>query len=254
VSLLPPASNSSEADAHAPDTSRGLDASSTDASGLEAADDSHRAGSEPTTDDSGDATPAAPAYATQYLGCFADETSPNPSHLAYNDLTNTTERCLVACKAAGYLYAGTRARNECFCANSYGGQGPSTNCNVPCGGNASEMCGGSNASSVYYTIVAPPPGQYLGCFADSMTRDLPYRAYDSQANTAETCVAACMYHGYLYAGTQYFTQCYCGDTYGGQGTALRCNTACGGNPSEMCGGTYCNSVYRTAASKDAGGD
>jgi hypothetical protein len=51
-----------------------------------------------------------------------------------------------------------------------------------------------------------------------------------------------------------FSQCYCGDTYGGLGAVSRCNTICGGNPSEFCGGTYCNSVYRTTAPKDAGGD
>ncbi|HEV3190923.1 MAG TPA: WSC domain-containing protein [Polyangiaceae bacterium] len=255
VSLLPPSGNSSEADAEGPDTSkRGLDAASTDASGLEAVADRFGASSEAAVDDGGDATSVAAVSAARYLGCFGDEANPTSLHLAYDDPTNTAERCLLACTMAGYLYAATRAKNECYCANSYGGQGPSTNCDLPCGGNVSETCGGTNASSVYYTSVPPPPLQHLGCFADSVTRDLPYRAYDSQRNTVETCVAACTYHGYLYAGTQYFTQCYCGDTYGGQGTASHCDTPCGGNPSETCGGAYCNSVYRTTVSQDAGRD
>jgi hypothetical protein len=208
---------------------------------------------EPLPDDAaGDSSGvASPPH---YLGCFADSPTPNLSHLAYSDSANTTERCLSACKASGYAYAGTRAGSECYCANAYGGQGPVTNCTLPCGGNANETCGGTNANSVYYTTVPPRTPDYLGCFADSMTRDLPYQAYDSHGNTVEDCIAACTYHGYLYAGTQYYTQCFCGDSFGGQGTAMQCNTYCNGNPSETCGGIYANSVYRTTALNEAGGD
>ena len=206
------------------------------------------------TADSADATSDAAASPAHYLGCFADSPSPN-SLLAYNDLANTTERCVFTCRADGYSYAGTRASSECSCTNVYGGQGPSNNCNISCSGNGSEMCGGTAASSVYYTTTPPQPPQSVGCFGDrGMTRDLPYEPYDNTGNTAERCVAACTSHGYLYAGTQYSDQCYCGDTYGAYGLSTGCTSVCGGNPMEICGGAYANSVYRTTVLKEAGRD
>jgi hypothetical protein len=93
---------------------------------------------------------------------------------------------------------------------------------------------------------AAPP--YLGCYMDGQTRDLPYEAYASVYNTIQVCVEACTYHGYLYAGLQDGIQCYCGNSYGGQGPAGNCTTACPGNPAETCGGPYANSVYRTSVS------
>jgi hypothetical protein len=85
----------------------------------------------------------------------------------------------------------------------------------------------------------------VGCFADSQKRDLPYLAYESVYNTVQTCIAACTYHGYLYAGLQDGIQCYCGDSYGGQGPSGGCTTACPGNSAETCGGPYANDVFRT---------
>jgi hypothetical protein len=84
---------------------------------------------------------------------------------------------------------------------------------------------------------------FLGCFADSMTRDLPYQVYDSQANTTEACVTACISKGYRFAATQSGSQCFCGNAYGGQGPAGGCTTPCTGDQSEKCGGGYQNSVY-----------
>jgi hypothetical protein len=203
--------------------------------------------------DSGDAA-SETAIAAQYLGCFADSAILDLPHLTYSDPTSTIEHCLAACVELGYLYAGTRGGNDCFCADSYGGQGPSNGCTIPCGGNASETCGGTSANSVYYTTKPPPPPQYLGCFVDKGMRDLPYEVYDTHSNTAESCVADCTYHGYLYAGAQAANQCFCGDTYGNYGPATNCNLACGGNASETCGGYYANSVYRTRRLADAGSD
>ena len=44
-------------------------------------------------------------------------------------------------------------RNQCFCGNSYGRNGPELNrcCSFKCVGNPSEFCGGDGCESVYYT-------------------------------------------------------------------------------------------------------
>src|SRR5262249_17980348 len=74
----------------------------------------------------------------------------------------------------------------------------------------------------------------LGCYADSWTRDLPYFAYQNDSNTTDNCISACDSAGYAYAGTQDGTQCWCGNSYGAQGTANNCNLACSGDSSETC--------------------
>ena len=50
----------------------------------------------------------------------------------------------------GYLYAGLEAGTQCFCANwvtygewSSGAGAPAGDCDVPCGGNRTESCGGN---------------------------------------------------------------------------------------------------------------
>ena len=39
----------------------------------------------------------------------------------------------------------------CLCGNSYGSYGSSSNCNMPCSGNTSEICGGVMTNSIYST-------------------------------------------------------------------------------------------------------
>ena len=41
--------------------------------------------------------------------------------------------------------------NSCFCGNLFGSQGKSTNCNSPCPGDLTEICGGSWANSIFAT-------------------------------------------------------------------------------------------------------
>jgi regulation of enolase protein 1 (concanavalin A-like superfamily) len=92
--------------------------------------------------------------------------------------------------------------------------------------------------------VTPPctPGQYLGCYGDSGTRDLS-TALGLSPVSVETCEAACGAAGFTYAGLQYASQCFCGDSYGSYGPSTNCNMACNGNASETCGGGWANSVY-----------
>jgi RHS repeat-associated protein len=87
----------------------------------------------------------------------------------------------------------------------------------------------------------------LGCFADSGTRDLPYYAVAGGSVSTESCVATCRAAGYQYAGTQYSTSCFCGSSYGRYGASTGCTMPCSGNPSETCGGSWANNVYRVDA-------
>lgn len=53
--------------------------------------------------------------------------------------------------------------------------------------------------------------------------------------TDESCIAYCEKAGYIYAGTEYAEECYCGNTLAsGSGPAptADCNVACSGNATE----------------------
>jgi len=47
------------------------------------------------------------------------------------------------------IHSFLKLRTICFCGNSYGLYGKSIFCNVSCGGNASEICGGSQAKGQF---------------------------------------------------------------------------------------------------------
>ena len=162
-----------------------------------------------------------------YIGCFQDSMARDLPYEAYDSPVNTNETCVRTCAVHGFRYAATQAGSQCFCGNAY-------------------------ENSVYAVQAPPPKPTYLGCFADMSSRVLPYFVYASSYNTTETCAFACAYHGYAYAGAQGRAQCFCGETYGAYGPASDCTLTCPGDATEMCGGNYANSVYRTSAPLDAG--
>ncbi|KAL9113797.1 MAG: hypothetical protein Q9227_002243 [Pyrenula ochraceoflavens] len=83
--------------------------------------------------------------------------------------------------------------------------------------------------------------EYLGCYQDNVAgRILPHQAYVSQQNTNGMCMEACLEGGYTFAGTEYQSECYCGNvppspSYLDQSNSM-CVFSCAGDASEPCGG------------------
>ena len=98
------------------------------------------------------ATPPADASAAASLGCFRDDRwNRDLKGFTFNEPGMTTGRCISACAQRGFKFAATQYSTHCFCDNAYGKFGAGTNCNMPCGGNKAEMCGGYSVNSVYPT-------------------------------------------------------------------------------------------------------
>jgi WSC domain len=122
------------------------------------------------------------------------------------------------------------------------------------------ISGGEQATTqgVSKRVSSPPPpatARYIGCFRDQQTNPLPGAIASRDLNglmtndtgmTSARCISVCRSQGFTYAGTQDSTYCFCGNAYGRSGAATNCNMACGGNPAEMCGGGWANSVYRVS--------
>jgi hypothetical protein len=87
---------------------------------------------------------------------------------------------------------------------------------------------------------------YQGCFVD---QDVPNRALPVQlggsSETLESCTQLAKDAGYAYAGLQYYGQCFAGNTLRyALVSDSECNTPCTANNSEMCGGSYRNSICK----------
>lgn len=190
-----------------------------------------------------------------------------------NTLANAVREPLSVCE---YL---TDKPLTIDCGNAFaGGNGPATNqgdCNMACNGNATEFCGGPNRLNVYQVNGASAPSSastaatptstaagsatglpagwtYKGCYVDNVSgRILSNQQAGGQTMTVESCVASCKAAGYVVAGMEYASECYCGNglTNGGKlaDADTQCNTNCAGNAAEKCGDANRMSIYSNAA-------
>jgi len=85
---------------------------------------------------------------------------------------------------------------------------------------------------------------YLGCYVDTPSRLLAAANSSGSGMTNESCQSFCK--GYTYAGTEYSSQCFCGNdlSTGQVAPAADCNMPCSGNANQKCGGTWRLSVWR----------
>lgn len=90
-----------------------------------------------------------------YLGCYSDNTSTRAltgiqfANLGIGKVTSTG--CMEYCSNAGFSLAGTEYAGQCFCGNKMEGSSKleADKCDMKCEGDASQICGGSSALSVY---------------------------------------------------------------------------------------------------------
>lgn len=102
-----------------------------------------------------------------YLGCAPEErrATDGPGRTLtgplYADDAMTDGKCMAYCSSQGYTYAGTEYTRECWCGNSVApGRVPQTTiaslagCNMLCGGDATQYCGGDAWLSLYEACAA----------------------------------------------------------------------------------------------------
>lgn len=66
--------------------------------------------------------------------------------------------------------------------------------------------------------------------------------------TNQQCTAFCLSKGWPYAGTEFGSECYCGDVLakgGVKATETDCNVPCAGNNAQPCGGPNRLTLYKT---------
>jgi len=91
-----------------------------------------------------------------------------------------------------------------------------------------------------------PGYTYSGCYTDSTAaRVLTDKTYTDGANmSVEKCAAFCV--GYTYFGTEYASECYCGNALKGTTAKVAegdCGMVCSGDGTEFCGSGNRLSLY-----------
>ncbi|CAH1788911.1 unnamed protein product, partial [Owenia fusiformis] len=103
-------------------------------------------------------------------------------------------------------------------------------------------------------------GFYLGCFDDRGQtcdegghnspipgpRDLPlFASLRDTSLTIESCLQMCRELDYKYASVQAGRYCHCGDKFGryGRSKSTVCDRPCTGNGTQICGGSWANSIF-----------
>lgn len=89
------------------------------------------------------------------LGCYVDNTTAPILEERVSkeggDAALTIPKCQNACFLAQFLFAGVKGGNECWCSSYVAGEWArnQTDCNVPCTGNKTEICGGKAVVNVF---------------------------------------------------------------------------------------------------------
>jgi hypothetical protein len=95
------------------------------------------------------ATPTLDSW--ESLGCYVDSNTLHNRTTKVSGSQLTIEGCESSCWSDSFLYAGVKGGNECWC-GSFVGNGwteDQGDCSLPCGGDASEVCGGSSVFNVF---------------------------------------------------------------------------------------------------------
>lgn len=191
------------------------------------------------------------------IGCYKEN---NPGRQLktqlYNIPDNTNAKCIAACAAQSYTYAGTEYRSECWCGNTI----PNTNvseaeCNFDCSGAIKESCGGNGVTydGSFISLFTNKPGRdvpsgppkvpqsvgpynYTGCYTETTPHALNGPTTATADMTIEKCAAFCT--GFKYFGLEFANECYCGDTIASgskKAPEADCKMSCAGNNGQLCG-------------------
>ncbi|KAF2267176.1 heme peroxidase, partial [Lojkania enalia] len=200
-------------------------------------------------------TPTPTPSGFVHQGCYFDALVPRAlSGPSTTDEQMTVAKCTTFCSS--HQYFGLEYGQECYCGNTLDSSSylvSSTECNMACSGDPSEMCGAASRMNLYKnssrsTPISPQIDGYnnLGCYNEpSSVRALSDKETSSSTMTVESCASFCS--GATYFGVEYGSECYCGSTLNTDSTKqpdADCSMVCSGNGSELCGGPYRLNIYQ----------
>jgi hypothetical protein len=183
----------------------------------------------------------------QYVDTFVDEPRVLPTRHYLQDVTVAS--CISACSGSGFPYAGVEYGNECWCGTAVpSGTTGGLQASMPCAGDSTQYCGGSNALQVYHGTPVPvvlSTGFTNGVCVKGSTsgaRTLSVSIPTTATMTITECATACA--SYTYYGVEYGNECYCGNEFTvGTAFSSSCNMPCAGDSQQKCGGPDALNIY-----------
>lgn len=99
-----------------------------------------------------------------YLATYTDITVLSNKSTVASGSDLTIDKCKAACYAWDFTYAGVELGNECWCGNGIRNEKPDdeAECNMPCSGNPTEICGGTARINVFQAVVPKTYVTYPG--------------------------------------------------------------------------------------------
>lgn len=202
-----------------------------------------------------------------YVGCTTDGTKSRAltNNFRWNPPNNSNSKrtCLAGCAQLGYAMATMSNGGECTCGSLPDWSNGviytiDTDCNRPCPGNSTEMCGGGGRNSVWsiagsgIAAASSKAVGYKGCYlSGNFTQSPGYTTGRDTSMTAQLCQRTCRNKGFSTAGLLYGNTCFCGNTpnMGSVYPLAGCYSTCEGDPTQACGGGgTLLSVYDTQVS------
>eukprot|EP01113_Clastostelium_recurvatum_P034898 TRINITY_DN4795_c0_g2_i5.p1 TRINITY_DN4795_c0_g2~~TRINITY_DN4795_c0_g2_i5.p1 ORF type:complete len:1282 (-),score=325.43 TRINITY_DN4795_c0_g2_i5:874-4719(-) len=231
-----------------------------------------------TTSDSSSVRPRpSPTYPSHITwkdkGCFQDSTTSrminkvdfeSDSSMPYMD----QDLCKAMCAGLGYHIVGLQQNTHCFCASYDRSSVPVADAACQpgnCQNNSTQNCGGELVNHVFHTSdpvpASSPSYEYVGCYRDDIRqgmRDLNMLGVTTSLGgdivfgmTPRLCISLCYSLGASYAGLQYGSECFCGNSYGRYGSSNWCNFGCQSESWSTCGGNAANDIYYVYDGGDA---
>jgi WSC domain len=216
-----------------------------------------------------------------YLGCYSETGSPRalvPGFVANNSISVSV--CAAIAQQQNLPFFGLEYATQCLYGNTLNSGSTilqAAKCYMPCNGNTRQICGGSNAISLYNNTLFVTPGNpnpvtamglsieysYLGCYSEppgarALGGNAQFDSYTSGVIsnlTVEYCALICVDRGFNYMGVENGNQCQCNGagvingatiSAGGDGD---CSTTCTGNGAEYCGANSKINVYHRVGSQ-----
>lgn len=194
-------------------------------------------------------------------GCTADSWGTNQGGEACDNCNMRVVECILGHLPAYNVDCGC-GWSGCSCQTNYtcGNATPACSIDSWCSGGCMQKrahCEYQGQPVIWWTWeecgaeCGSGPTGYQGCFTDDGNRAL--NGWSGGGFSIQGCINQCASLGYLYAGSQWYDECWCGNSLGysqvGDG---ECNTPCnyGGG---YCGGGWHNSIYGTGAGGSGGG-
>ena len=141
-------------------------------------------------------------------GCYVDSVAGRTLTVGMGVAGGMTNvKCQAACRAAGYVLAGTEYAGECFCDNQFrnnGGPAPDgeVGCNMACNGNQTEMCGGPDRLSLFkfYTGAEPTASSAAPTTVSSTAVSTAIPSVPATSTSVAQPVATGLPQGFEYKG------------------------------------------------------